>query len=113
MIEVTANQTAVPMQNLQKMLYSDELIKALATQLVAGQVEAHLEMISDYGDEYKNFTDVESVLLAARDTAPDYAEDLLSDFRDKLYEAMTRVNITVKAAKFSKEGVIDADILIS
>lgn len=99
---------------LQKMLHSKELIKALAVQMVAGQVEAHLDMISDAGSkEYSNFVEVDACIQNAKETVKDYLEDLLSDFETTLYAEIAKVDIKTTAVLLKPNDEIDADVTVS
>lgn len=111
---ITTQTTAIPVpaDNLQKLLYSDALIKQLAVQLTASQVEAHLDMMSDFIGEYKTFDEAELCIKGAKDSVEDMVDDLLTDFRDQLYAALANVNITVTAVKFEREGAVDADVTV-
>ena len=100
----------VPHYTLQKLLYDKELIKMLARQLVAGQVEAHLEMGYDCGSEYKTHFEAASMIAGAKVTVEDYIEDLLTEFRGELIEQVRNVQIHVKSTKFSAEGFEDAEV---
>lgn len=113
MITVQANEFPVQNDNIHKVLYSRELIRALARQIVAGQVEGHLEMISDCSSDYSSFKEVESCIQGAKETVIDYAEDLLTDFRDTLYAEIAKVDIRVDSVVFKKDGEIDADVFVS
>jgi hypothetical protein len=100
---------------LQKVLYDRDTIRALAVQLVANQVEAHMDMISDAGSkEYGNFQEVNSCILGAKESVCDYVEDLLTDFRDTLYNEIAKVKIETKAVILkpsTRDGIsIDADV---
>lgn len=107
MIIISA-QAVIPPRNLQKMLYDKETITALAKQIVAAQVEAHIEMGSDFGAEYNKFEEVEQVIQDAKVTAEDYIEDLLTEFRGMLYDAVRATEIKVKTVSFEKDGFVDA-----
>lgn len=113
MIEVVANPVTVPNEHLTKLLYSNELIKALARQVVAGQVEGHLDMMSDCPQEYTTFGEVEACVKNAKETVVDYVADLLAEFETALYAEIANVNITVSAVKFTRDGAEDADVLVS
>lgn len=100
----------IPTANLQKMLYDKQLISIMAKQIVAGQVEAHIEMACDYGNEYKTFKEVENCIQGAKETVGDYLDDILSEFRDALYAAAREAEITVKNVTFEGEGLKDAEV---
>ena len=99
---------------LQAYLSDANFIQALATQLVAGQVEAHLDMIADAGqDEYSTYNDVAGCVAGAKESVQDYMEDLMAEFRDALFEAVNNVNINTKAVLLKPDGDIDADVTVS
>lgn len=100
----------IPTANLQKMLYDKDLIAIMAKQILAGQVEAHIEMACDYGNEYKTFSEVENCIQGAKETVNDYLDDILSEFRDALYAAAREAEITVKTVTFEGEGLKDAEV---
>ena len=103
-------QSIVPTGNLQKLLYDRELIAVLAKQIVAGQVEAHIEMACDFPAEYKTFKEVENCVQGAKETVQDYLEDLLVDFREALYSACREAEINVKNVTFEPDGLKDAEV---
>ena len=98
----------VPHHTLQKLMYDKALIKQLAVQLVAGQVEAHIEMGCDMPSEYNNHADTAAMIGDAKVTAEEYFADLVTEFRDAVYEAIRGVEINVKSTTFSPEGLEDA-----
>ncbi len=110
------NNESINVDNLQKLLYNPNLIKRLATQLVAGQVKAHIEMIRHGSirdgayDDVETFNDACAVLREAKVSAEDFVEDMLQDFRDSLYEHIRLVEIDVKTVKLSAQGFEDADV---
>lgn len=98
MINTTHPDVVVPKHHLQSLLYDEQRIKALACQIVAGQVEAHLDMIADAGvNEYKTFQEVADCIQGAKESVKDYVEDLLTDFRTTLYEQIALVKVDTKA----------------
>jgi hypothetical protein len=100
----------VPHHSLQKMLHNPELIKMLARQLVAAQVEAHIDMAHDCGSEYPSHAEAAAVIKDAKTTVEDYFEELVMEFRDSVYEAIRSVEIDVKSTTFSAEGFEDAEV---
>lgn len=98
----------VPHHTLQKLMFDKALIKQLAIQIVAGQVEAHIEMGCDSPAEYNNHADAAAMIGDAKTTAEDYFADLVTEFRDAVYESIRAVNVTVKSTTFSAEGLEDA-----
>ena len=103
---------SVPARNLLKVMYDRELIAQLAQQIIATQVEAHIDMAHDFGDEYKTHTEAAAMLEGARMSAEDYVDDLISEFNDQLRIAMSEVKIIVKKTSFSSEGFEDAEVLV-
>lgn len=98
--------------NLQSFMYNRDTIKALAVQIVAAQVEAHIDMISDGGiKEYPTFKDVAICIQGAKETVNDYIADLLHDFRDTLYEEVAKVTVETKSVilKPDATGRVDID----
>jgi hypothetical protein len=100
---------------LAALLHQKDAIRALAVQLVAGQVEGHLDMINDAGPkEYSSFQEVDACILGAKESVNDYVEDLLTDFRDTLYNELAKVKIETKAVILkpsTRDGIsIDADV---
>ena len=111
MVILPRNEMAfVPHHTLQKLLYDRELIKYLAAQLVAGQVEAHIEMGHDCSSEYPTHAAAAAMIQGAKTTVEDYFEDLVMEFRDSVYEAIRNVEIDVKSTTFSAEGFEDAEV---
>ena len=113
MIEFTQTTATVPPTNLQKLLYSRELIAALARQLVAGQVEGHIDMLSDFGADYRSFPEVDDCIQGAKESVKDYVEDLLTEFRDNLYAEIENTVIETKNVQFNKDGFVDADVSVT
>ena len=109
-VKTIENNESINVDNLQKLLYNPNLIKRLATQLVAGQVEAHIEMIHDGEYDVETFNDACAVLRGAKVSVEDYIEDMLQEFRDSLYEHIRLVEIDVKTVKLSAQGIEDADV---
>ena len=110
-VKTIENNESINVDNLQKLLYNPNLIKRLATQLVASRVEAHIDMIRDGEyDDVHSFMTAALVLQDAKVTVEDYVEDMLTDFRESLYNEIRQVKIDVKTVKLSAEGVEDADV---
>lgn len=109
MIIVHTDETKfVPAKNLQKLMYDRDLIRQLARQLVANQVEAHLEMGYDCGSEYKTHTEAAAMIEGAKETVHDYVADLMAEFTAALNYELRDVKIKVKSTSFSAEGFEDA-----
>jgi len=100
----------VPHYMLQKLLFDKALIKQLAIQIVAGQVEAHIEMGCDMSNEYNNHADAAAMIGDAKTTAEEYFADLVTEFRDAVYESIRAVDIKVKSTTFTAEGLEDAEV---
>lgn len=112
-IEIVNNVSlGVPAHNLQKVMYDRELIAQLARQLVACQVEAHIEMGRDFGDEYDSFVAADGFVQGAKDTVVDYFEDLVAEFRENVLAAMKDVKITTKSVTLSDAGFEDAVVSV-
>lgn len=110
MINMQYPDVTVRESNLSAVLHQKDMIRAMAVQLVAGQIEGHLDMINDAGPvEYGTYEEVAGCLAGAKESVEDYIEDLLAEFRDSLYAEVRRVKIDTKAAIFRKDE-IDADV---
>lgn len=109
----TQHPFAMPNSNhLQKFMYDRDTIKALAVQIVAAQVEAHIDMISDAGTkEYPTFQEVANCIQGAKETVNDYIADLLHDFRAMLYAEVAKVTVETKSVilKPDASGRVDID----
>ena len=93
-----------------KMLESRAHVAALARQMVAYQVEAYIEMASEFPEEYTSFAQVKDLLEdGAKDSTMEIVDELAAQFRDLLAEAVAATKVTVTAAKFDANGVVDAD----
>ena len=99
-------------RSLQSVLYDKQLIAQLARQLVASQVEAHIDIGHDCSSEYPTHLFAADMIKNAKVTTEDYVEDLLTEFRGELYDAIRSVEIDVKTTTFSAEGFEDADVLV-
>lgn len=99
-------------RNLQTVLHEKQLIAQLARQIVAGQVEAHIDMGHDCSSEYPTHLLAAGMIQGAKTTVEDYVEDLLTEFRGELYDAIRKVEIEVKTTTFSAEGFEDADVIV-
>ena len=111
MITTTQTNEKVSITYLQKVLHNQALIEQLARELVAGHVEAHLDMAADCDPgEFSTYSEAETYIKSARETVEDYMADLLQEFRDGLYEAVRKVTVDVKSIKLSKDGLEDADV---
>ena len=80
MITTVLTNEKVSINNLQKVLYNQELIKQLARELVASHVEAHIEMAADCDPgEFSTYSEAESYLKDTQTTVEDYIADLLTN----------------------------------
>lgn len=112
MINTTHPFVSINNNYLQKVLHDRDTIRALAVQLVGAQVEAHLDMIDDAGtSEYGTFREVDGCIQGAKESVLDYIADLLTDFRDTLFEEVAKVKVETKAfiQKPMADGRIDID----
>lgn len=99
---------------LAAMLHERDMIKTLAVQLVAGQVEGHLDLINDAGPvEYGTYKEVADCIAGADKTTIDYVEDLLAEFREALLQQIARVKIDTTAVILKPNGEIDAEVSVS
>ena len=105
-------ELSVNPKNLQQLMYDKQLIAQLARQIVAGQVEAHIDMGHDCASEYPTHLFAADMIKNAKVTAEDYLEDLLTEFRGELYNAVRSVEIDVKSTTFSSEGFEDANVIV-
>ena len=115
MINTTHPDVVLSRSHLQKMLYDQDTIRALAVQLVAGQVEAHLDMISDAGiKEYGTFQEVDDCIQGAKESVKDYINDLIADFTSTLFAQISLVKVETKAfiqKPNTRDGIeLDADV---
>jgi hypothetical protein len=114
MIETVHPEFKINPRFVQSALSDKNFIRALATQLVAGQVEAHVEMISDAGpSEYRTFDDVAGCIAGAKETVQDFLADLLEEFCTDLNEEIKNVNIRTIAVLMKPDNEIDADVTVS
>ena len=113
MIEFTLPSATISSSNLSAVLYSRELIAALARQLVASQVEAHLDIMADYPSEYKSYGDINACVQGAKDGTVDYINHMLEEFKGELLAAIDNVKIETTAVKISSEGIVDADVNVT
>ncbi len=98
---------------LSAVLHQTDAIRALAVQLVAGQIEGHLDMINDAGvKEYSTYEEVDDCIQGAKESVKDYIEDLIADFRSSLLEEIAKVKIETKAVLLKKND-IDADVEVT
>lgn len=113
MINIEYPMFTVQNSSLGRLFSSKEAIKALAAQLIAGQVEAHLDIISDAGTaEYGTYQEVADAVGNAKETVKDYIEDLLLDFRNDLLREINNAKVTTNAVLLKPEGEIDADVTV-
>lgn len=113
MIDAQTLPVRINMHFLADLLYQRDAIKALAVQIVASQAEAHLDMINDAGPvEYPTFHDVSDCVGNAKETAADYVEDLVAEFREALLAELKNVSIVTTAVRFTS-STVDADVRVS
>ena len=113
MIKATYPDVRISAANLQAVMYDKRLIRAMAVQIVANQVEAHLEMINDGSDNYHTFNEVEQCLMGAKETVNDYIEDMLVDFRNTMHAELAAVTVEMSRMIINKDESIDAIVHVS
>ena len=113
-VTILASQTvSIDQDNLQAVLYDGALIKQLARQLVANQINARIVAAQDLDEgELQTYIQAEVYLLGAKEDVNDYIADLLETFRESLYEQIRAVEVEVKSIQMSKEGMEDAQVNI-
>jgi hypothetical protein len=113
MIEVKFPAVYIRESYLAGILHERASIRAMAVQLVAGQVEGHLDMIADAGpEEYGTYKEIAACIAGAKESVEDYVEDLLAEFRDSLLDEIAKVKIDTKAVTL-REDEIDADVSVT
>lgn len=112
MITVEAPQAAIRMSYLPAVLHQKDAIRAMAAQLVAGQVEGTLDLIQDCREEYSSFKAMEDLVLESKEAVVDYVEDLLTEFRDELLRQISKVDIKLNSVILKRDGEIDADVVV-
>lgn len=114
MINMQYPDVTVRESHLQAVLYNKDMIRAMAVQMVTNQVEAHLAMISDAGqEEYSTYKDVADCIQGAQDSVKEYIADLLGEFRDTLHEEIAKVKIETKGVILRPDGDVDADVNVT
>lgn len=100
-------------ENLSKVFYDKALIKQIAVELVANQVEAFSELAADYPGEYGTFDEVKSCIEGgARISAQEYMADLMAEFEEELKAAITATKITLVSASFGDAGLVDINATV-
>jgi len=112
MIKATYPDVRVSLANLQSMLYDKRIIRAMAVQIVANQVEAHLEMINDGACEYNTFSEVEECVMGAKETVNDYIEDMLVEFRNTMHSELAKVSVEMSRMIINKDESIDVEVSV-
>ena len=114
MIETIHPEPKIRPGYLQGLLTDRQFIQALATQLVANQVEAHLDMVRDAGsEEYGNFQEVADCVAGAKETLDDYLAEILEEFCTELTNELKNVNIITTQVMLRPGHTIDADVIVS
>jgi hypothetical protein len=113
MITMQNVEFTVRNSNLQALLWQTDAVRAMAVQIVAGQVEGHLDMISDAGvKEYSTYEEVDACIQGAKESVKDYIEDMIAEFRSSLLEEIAKIKIETKAVLLKKDD-IDADVEVT
>jgi hypothetical protein len=114
MINVEHPEAKVRPSYLQGALSDPNFIRALATQLVANQVEAHIDMIADAGsEEYGSYKEVADCVGNAKETLDDYLAELLEEFCTNLHAELKNVSIKTNAVLLKADNDIDVDVTVS
>jgi (p)ppGpp synthase/HD superfamily hydrolase len=113
MITTPASTCNIRNENLIAVFYDKAAIDALAVQLVASQVEGAIDMMSDMPVEYTNFKDISDCIAGAKESANDYVEDLIAEFRERLEQSLLRVKVSTKEVILRGDDDIDANVEIT
>lgn len=107
-VNVQLPTAAVNSTNLIAIFNNRQLIAAIARQLVASQVEGHIEMMEEFPAEHPNYASVRGCIKGAKDGMEDVINDYLAEFRENLLGAIEDVQIEVANATFNAAGFVDA-----
>lgn len=100
-------------QHVDRILFFKGPQRALARKLTANSIDAMLEMMSDMPEEYKDYAEVEAKLSNLTDVILDNLEMQMDDLKECLAHIIkTEIQIKVESIKFSREGFVDADMII-
>lgn len=114
MITVAYQEQNIGMKNLNTVLFREDLIAQLAKLLVSDHVECFLDMAQDMPDAPQNYTETNQYLQGVKASLVEgFLPDLLSDFRQALYEAIDEVQIDLKSVTVSENGVEDIVVEIN
>jgi hypothetical protein len=93
-------------------LYDYGLVKEIALQAVANQVEAHIDMMCDFPSEYDSFKAARLPLTAAKVDVNDVINDLVNDFKQSLLDAIKSVEIEVESVEIDVNGFVNANVTV-
>lgn len=114
MIKTIENDSQIDSNNIQQLLYKDALVERLAVQIIASHVECFVDMAADLGpEEFPSYDKAAEYLKAAQSSVEDMVGDLLTEFRDTLYEKIRACKVNVKSVSLSELGLVDADVEVS
>ena len=93
-------------------LYDHAIIKEIALQVVANQVEAHIDMMSDFPSEYDSYGSAKMPIAAAKFDVNDMINDLIDDFKQNLLDAVKLVEIDVQSVETDINGFVNANVTV-
>ena len=115
MITVNYPEKPIAMKNLHLVFFNEEYVNQIARLMMADHVECFLDMSQDMeNDRPKSFEEAQAYFDGVRGSLVEgYLPELLSDFRTALYAAVEKVQVDLKNAKFTKDGLDDIEVEIS
>lgn len=111
MIETSHPSFDVYKQNMSRVLHDANTIKAMAVQLVAVQVESHIDMMNDC-DEEITFASMKTTINDSKEAVIEYIQDLVAEFKQQLIEEINNVDVRLKQVILS-EKCVDANVEVS
>lgn len=105
--EMIAYKAAMMVQGI-----DDSLVRMVAKQIIDGQAEALVDMMSDFPEETKTFEDVESAMESTIDATVHYIDEMIMDFKAALIEQVKKCKVETMSASFSKKGCTDVSYKI-
>ncbi len=114
MITVNYPEKPINMKNLHLVFFNKEYVEQIARLMVADHLECFLDMAQDMDKRPQSFAETETYLDGVKCSLSEgYLPELLSDFREALYEAVEKVQFELKNVKITKEGLDDVEIEVS
>lgn len=105
--EMIAYKTAMMIQGI-----DNGLVRMVAKQIVDGQAEALVDMMSDFPEENKTFDAVEKAMESTIDATVCYIDDMIADLKATLIEHVKKCKVETISASFSKKGCTDVSYKI-